>query len=305
MEYFPVFFDMWSSRAMVIGAGEDALRKVRLLQRTPAEISLVCDQAPDWPEEFTTKLDIVPRADLGPALSLVSFVIIAEEDPGVRDDMIREVRAAGKPVNVVDNKGLSEFILPSIMDRGKLITAISSSGASPILASRIRAGLERRLPEGIADVFELARAARVAVQIRYPDGKDRRAFWGRLADLLDRDETALTSDKAALLFDTAFKDSPRTEGSTISVVSLEPSDHADDVTLGDYRKLQTCDVVLHDIGIGGDLLDLVRRDAARHEVTSDTVTERLDAELVRSYAGQAIVVMTCDPAVKALISDRG
>src|SRR5215470_8902046 len=125
MQSFPIFMRLTGRRVLVVGSGQAAAAKQRLLEAAGARVDLV------------TGFE-----------SLAGYALVFgatgddTRDRGVSD----AARAAGIPVNVVDRPELSDFIMPAVVDRGEVVIGISTNGASPILAQRIRAWIENALP---------------------------------------------------------------------------------------------------------------------------------------------------------------
>lgn len=265
MEYFPLFFDMNSTPVLVFGQGEDALRKIRLLLRSEAFVHVVSSGQPEWPEDIVDRVVIVSPDTVEDILPDMAFVIIAEESAFRRLNALERAKTAGKPVNVVDHKGLSDFIIPSISAHGKFVAAFTSSGAAPVIARDIRAQVERALPKGLEEFMQTAAGARAAVQISYPEAKQRRAFWERVS------QTYLGSSREfspGEIIKNAFAHESIPTSGQLHIVRIPISGSADELTLGDFRKLQSCDVAYIEADIGTEFTDLIRRDAERVRVTS-------------------------------------
>src|SRR6516165_6450647 len=158
MRFLPVFLDTATGVVIVVGSGEPALGKLRLLRAAGAHVR--------W---FSRDADV---ADAMPTLSGPGRLEISFADPLKADlsDAVTIVSAAGDaldtqiaararrhriPVNVVDRPDLSTFIFPAIVDRGEVVVAIGTGGASPVLARRLRELIEALLPARIGDLARL------------------------------------------------------------------------------------------------------------------------------------------------------
>src|SRR4051812_23238618 len=158
MQTFPIFMRLAGRRVLVVGSGQAAAAKQRLLEAAGARVDLV------------TQVD---------SLGGYALVFGASGDDA-RDRAVSDAaRAAGIPVNVVDRPELSDFIMPAVVDRGEVVIGISTGGSAPILAQRIRAQIEDVLPSGLDRLAAFARRFRTAVQIRVTDNASRRRFWER------------------------------------------------------------------------------------------------------------------------------
>jgi uroporphyrin-III C-methyltransferase / precorrin-2 dehydrogenase / sirohydrochlorin ferrochelatase len=179
----------------------------------------------------------------------------------------RAVAAAAKsrriPVNVVDQPALCSFIFPSIVERAPLIVAVSSGGASPVLARLLRARLETLIPAGYGRLAALAGAFRDQVKARFKPA-ERRRFWermlqGPIAEMVlgGRDAEAREALQASL-------DDERLAfgGGEVSLVGAGPGD-PDLLTFRALRLMQQADVVVYDRLVSKPVLDLARLDAER------------------------------------------
>ena len=157
MQYFPVYFRLAGRPALLVGGGEAAVRKLRLLRRAGARVTVVAPEADGEIAELAGNGDVVwqRREFRHEDLASPALVIVATESAA--DDRIAEAaREAGVPVNAVDRPELSTFIMPAIVDRDGIVVAISSGGAAPVLARRIRERIEALLPgRVVADLQRL------------------------------------------------------------------------------------------------------------------------------------------------------
>ena len=281
MEVFPAFFDMIDARVVVFGTGQDAIRKIRLLKRTEAEIIVIGSPGMDWPDEEFSDLVFSSLPEAENALPGARVAIIAENDEAARERAIALARAHHLPVNVVDHRSLSDFIIPSLVDRGKLVVAISTSGAAPVLGQRIRTRIENSLPAAMREILDLAASIRETVQTRYPDARDRRVFWGRFVDALSKfaDVDAFDSSDADALLEAAFSDAPVQSQIDVAILSIAELGSTDELTLGAFRVMQNCDLAVIEPGIDPNWLDLIRRDAERIPSDPSRLPETVIAHL--------------------------
>ncbi len=265
MNYFPVFFDLTAQKVLIVGGGEVALRKAAQLMRTGAQITLV---APEIHPE------LLARADLG-AIKLAHREFIPEDLTGARLVIVATSRRAinrwiaalsesrGIPVNVVDDREASRFIVPAVIDRDPVLVAISTGGASPVLARRLRERLEALIPGKIGEFAQWLRALRRPAG-RLRDTDARRRFFEELVDgaaarrFVDGDTAGAQSIAQQLLART--QSAPRPAGD-VTLVGAGPGD-PELLTLKALRALQDADVVLHDRLVPQAILDMARRDAA-------------------------------------------
>ena len=178
MDFLPLFLRLTGRPALVVGGGEVAARKVALLLDAGAEVRVVA------PELGTTlageyaagRIRHVARHFAAPDLDGADLVIAATDDVVVNAEVSRLARARSLPVNVVDNPALCSFIMPAIVDRSPVIVALSTGGASPVLARLLRGRLESLIPAAYGKLARLAADFRSRVQHAVPEAR-RRAFW--------------------------------------------------------------------------------------------------------------------------------
>ena len=271
MQHFPIFLATNGVRVVLSGGDAAALAKLRLLMKTEARIDVYStDPAPEivtWDEAGALHLH---RRDLTESdIAGATLVYAADEDETRDADTARWAKAAGVLCNIVDNLAESAFITPAIVDRDPVCVAIGTEGAAPVLARRIKADLEERLP---AKLGLLARAGKKfrATADALPQGRTRRAFWDRFyatdgPRAFDRDgEDGLEPALQDLFAEYAYKAGAR--GKTekpkghVTFVGAGPGD-PELLTLKARRALDTADVVIHDRLVTPAILELARREA--------------------------------------------
>lgn len=316
MSEFPIFLKLAGRRVVIVGGGETATRKVRLLARSGAALVVIASQATRElcaaAAEGRLALELRPfdPADLAGA----ALVVAAPEDgdaeiAGPDDATVAAVsaaaQAAGIPVNVVDRPGLSTFLMPALVDRAPLLIAISSGGAAPVLARSLRAWLESRLPARLGVLASFAGRLRRAVAGALPATTTRRRFWealfaGPVADavLAGREDAAGARVDAALASADPVAAVDRAAGraadGVVHLVGAGPGD-PDLLTFKALRVLQEADVIVYDRLVAPEILERCRRDAdriavgkakGRHSVGQAEIEARLVAE---AAAGRRVV----------------
>lgn len=288
MDVFPVFFRMDGAVVAVFGGGDDAARKVRLLAKTPADIVVFASVLSDaFRAEFSGRVRHVPFEHAADHLPNCRFAIIAELDHALALKAFSLARQAGVPVNRVDHRAWCDFTIPSILDRGRIVAAVASGGAAPVLARDLRGQLETAIPPGIGTLADLAAGLRTAVRIAIDCQTERRRFWegffhGPIAEKL----LAGDKDGALAAVEAAFVARPASsEHGPVSLVS-PPDGPADMITLRAFRAMQTAEWVAHGADVDPGLLDLVRRDAVRTASPADG-----DALIKAAKAGNRCVVL--------------
>src|ERR1700704_1456981 len=273
MRFLPVFLDLQSGVVLLIGAGELVRAKLRLLVSAGARVRWFATdgnldvggiEADDASRIEFAKGDPL-TADLGGVIAILSA---GAGDIGVA--MSARAKAVGLPVNVMDDLVHSTFIFPAIVDRGDVVVAVGTGGASPVVARRVRESIEAMLPARIGDLAAFIGRWRKAIHARIPEFPLRRRFWERVVDgpigalVLagrgDEAEAALEniSDHSAFAGASA---SGQVEG-RVTLVGAGPGD-PDLLTIKALRALQDADVVFYDELVSPEILDRARRDAAR------------------------------------------
>lgn len=265
--YFPIFWDTGSGNALVVGGGEDAARKVRLLVAAKARVRVVaprtCPEIDAYADE--DRVSLSRRAVTERDITSASIVISATGRDDVDSFTATTAQAHGIKVNVVDRPDLSTFIVPSIVDRSPILVAISSAGTSPVLARRIRERIEASLAPNLGKLATFAASLRSKVAERLSSGKRRREFWevfleGAGAEAVLNNKPEDGQREADSLLDSLARDEKPT--GHVTLVGAGPG-AADLLTLRALRALQRADVIIYDALVGPEVLDFARRDAFR------------------------------------------
>ena len=264
MRYFPMFLDMRERRVVVVGGGEEALRKVRLLLKSEAIVTLVADRLHPELDGLVSHGAVAwlgTRFEAG-MLDGAALVFVAA-DAALEAAVSTASQARGIPVNVVDRADLSTFITPAIVDRDPLVIAIGTEGAAPVLGQGIRQEIEAMLPPRLGALARRAVRLRARVAASFEAGAPRRDFWqrfffGAIRDsFLGRDPAAFEAALAA-----ALDGSPKSRTGRVSLVGAGPGD-PELLTLKAQRKLNEADVIVYDRLVGPGILEYARRDAIR------------------------------------------
>jgi uroporphyrin-III C-methyltransferase/precorrin-2 dehydrogenase/sirohydrochlorin ferrochelatase len=266
MDYFPVFFDLGSQKVLIVGGGEVALRKLGLLERTGAAITVVAPEPlPDFEQRAAAgKIQLALREFVPEDLDGARLVIVATSRRAVNRWIATLSEARAIPVNVVDDREASSFIVPAIIDRDPVLVAVGTMGTSPVLARRLRERLEAMLPRRIGELALWLRALRHAAR-RLRDTGARRRYFEQIVDgaaarrFVEGDIQGAQRLAQQLLAGTA--DSAPAAGE-VTLVGAGPGD-PELLTLKALRALQDADVILHDRLVPAAVLDMARRDATR------------------------------------------
>ena len=260
MRYFPIFVDLSNARVVVVGGGEEALRKVRLLLKTPARIEII---APKLHAELAAEPRAIWVAKTYDASLLDGATLVYSADPGLNAQVSADAMARGIQVNAVDQADISSFIVPSIVDRDPVVIAIGTEGTAPVLAQGIRAKVDVLLPINLGALASKAQNLREKIASLVPHGNRRRAFWQSFFFGAPRDAFMDGDDVAfdLALHDAIYSSAQATVG-RVSLVGAGPGD-PELLTLKAQRKLQEADVIVYDRLVSAGVLEMARRDAVR------------------------------------------
>jgi uroporphyrin-III C-methyltransferase/precorrin-2 dehydrogenase/sirohydrochlorin ferrochelatase len=270
VKYFPVFFNLEGQNVLVVGGGDVALRKVSLLERSGAVITLVAPKVvPELMERAAAgSLTVATREFIPDDLDGARLVIVATSRRAVNRWIANLSEARAIPVNVVDDREASRFIVPAVIDRDPVLVAVSTGGASPVLARRLRERLEAFVPKRLGDFALWLRGLRKTSVERLRDTDERRRFFEAIVDgpagrrFIDGDSQGALRIAQRLLARTST--APRATGE-VTLVGAGPGD-PELLTLKALRALQDADVILYDRLVPSAILDLARRDAAKVSV---------------------------------------
>lgn len=265
MDFLPLFHNLRGRRVLVVGGGEVALRKARLLAEAGALLRVV---APMLDAELLALVErhsgeALARTYLASDLDGCVLVIAATDDQSLNARVSDEAGARSLPVNVVDAPALCSVIFPAIVDRSPLMLAVCSGGDAPVLTRLMRARLETLIPAAYGRLARLGKKFRSAVKQRFADVQQRRVFWeevfqGAIAEqvLAGREAEAerLLAGKLAGSYDRELGE--------VYLVGAGPGD-PDLLTFKALRLMQQADVVLYDRLVAPAIVDMCRRDAER------------------------------------------
>lgn len=265
MEYLPVSWRIKGQTVLLVGGGEIALRKARLLDRAGARLRLV---APEVEPDLAALVEqgggeIQRQVFAADQLDGVLLALAATDDEAVNRAVSEAAQARGVPVNVVDNPPLCTFIFPAIVDRDPLIISISSGGASPVAARWVRSRVETLIPARWGRLAALMGSRRKRLAEKLPSVSARRLFWEKVIDGAVAEQTLAGQDEAAATeLDAAIEaaDADKLMRGEVYLVGAGPGD-ADLLTFRALRLLQKADVVVYDRLVSPGVLELARRDA--------------------------------------------
>ncbi len=297
MDYLPLYHRLANAPVLVVGGGDVAARKVRLLCEAGARVHVVALQTgaelARLLEERGEERDVtVERRAYRPAdVEGYRLVVSATDDEAVDRQVFQDCIAAGVLVNSVDRPALSNVIFPAVVDRSPVLVAVSTGGASPTLARLVRGWLEARLPTRLGALAEFARARRGEIRERLAGADRRQRFWERLLSgpvaervyqgEMDTAEEGFRRELARAGDDDA--------AGWVALVGAGPGD-PELLTLKALRLLQSADLILYDNLVNRRILGYARRDATltyvgkkwRFPSTRQESIHRLMVEAARS-----------------------
>lgn len=291
MDYLPLFLDIKDKPCLIVGGGVIAERKVSILARAQANITVI---APNITSEINRKLGEhiswqeknFTADDLQGGSKNYQIVIAATDDRKVNAEVAQICRDNNILVNTADDSKNCDFILPSIIDRSPVQIAVSTGGASPVLARMLRTKLENCTPASYGHLAQLIEDNRAKVKEKFSTIDQRRKFWeqvlqGPIAELVFANQ----SNAAQKLLEESIQQSDDSELPTgeVYLVGAGPGD-PDLLTFRALRLMQQADVVVYDRLVSQEIMDLVRKDAehiyagkerAQHTLQQETINQLL------------------------------
>lgn len=264
MQALPIFINITNRRCVVIGGGDVAARKVTMLLKANAAVTLyspaLCHELSGMVHE--KKVAHISASFESSQLEGACLVIAATDDETVNTSVSVAAKARNIPVNVVDAPDLCTFTMASIVERSPIVIAISSEGNAPVLARYIRTKIESMLPSGYGRIAEIAGEFREKVKAKFATIQQRRIFWegvlqGPIVEriLSGQDAAARKAIDDALSDKTDLK-----HHGEVYLVGGGPGD-PDLLTFRALRLMQQCDVCVYDKLVSPEVMELVRRDA--------------------------------------------
>lgn len=279
---------------LVVGGGEVAARKVRLLREAGALVDVVARElsGPGLTEDSVRWLATdFEEVQLEGAI----LVVAATDDTALNDRVSVAARRRSQLCNVVDDAARSGFIVPAIVDRSPLVIAVSTGGVAPVLARLARERIESLFDESWGAVARMLEDWRGSIRRALPEVGARRRFYervlrGSIARLVKAGRVAAAEAEMRI----ALEDRQHGEPGSVVLVGAGPGDPGL-LTLNALRALQEADVILHDRLVSDEILNLARRDAERipvgkaagvHSVPQSSINQLL---VEHASAGRRVV----------------
>jgi len=265
MQYFPMFFNINERPCVVVGGGDVAARKVSLLSRAGGKVTVVSPQLCESLQRRLADGEIQHQAKSFDAEDINDCVLVvaATDDAAVNRSISELAQQKNLPVNVVDQPELCTFVVPSLIDRSPVQVAVSTGGASPVLARLLRTRLETLIPASYGRLASLMDEFRDKVKAHFPDGDKRRRFWetviqGPVAEMVYAGKEEAAREAMHEAVDEGVTSTP--EFGEVYLVGAGPGD-PDLLTFRALRLLQQAEVIIYDRLVSEEILDLARRDA--------------------------------------------
>ena len=185
MDNFPIFLEIKNKPVLVIGGGDIAYRKIKLLIKSKPNIKVVaknvCEEILDLKEKYS--IDILKKEFHLDDIEFPIIIIAATNNKLLNKQIAKEGLRKKIPVNVVDQPALCTFTMGSIVERGSLVISISSSGKAPVLVRQLREKIEKLIPDSYKDLVDLAGSLRDKVKKLIKIDNKRRIFWEKFFDI--------------------------------------------------------------------------------------------------------------------------
>ena len=301
MKYFPFFLQLDQLPCLIVGGGSVAERKLDLLIKAKADITVISLEFSDYildiakthnvrcvKEEYSSKILEENK---------YNFVISATNDISLNERVAKDCKKYNIIVNVVDQPEICDFIFPSILERGDITVAVSTGGASPVLARVLRTKLETMVPGSYGKLAEIVSANRIKVREKMKRFSSNKIFWekmlnGKFLELVLSGKT----DEAKSFLDEQidnFDEDIANQGE-VYLVGAGPGD-PDLLTFKALRLMQQADIALYDRLVHPSIVDLIRRDATKiyvgKERDNHVVRQEEINELLVKYAKEGKKVL--------------
>ncbi len=322
MKSIPIFLTAEKHHILIVGADAAAMAKVALLQNEGAMITVISSNVepalkeagliPDSTSEHSAKFQFFDRDFKNNDIDNKTLVYATAQDEELADQIVALATERGIPVNIIDAPAKSNFITPAQFKRGPLQVAFSSGGVAPVFVRRLRATLERIMPQSLGMLAEAAGKTKDTVKSLLPDGTKRRLFWDGLYDRAQSFSGLDAASMEARIVEEAKRESAENTNKTglVQLVGSGPGD-PDLLTIKAHRALQQADVIVYDRLVSREVIDLARRDAeliyvgkqeGNHGIGQDGINKLLVRE---AKAGKRVVrLKSGDPMVFGRISEE-
>lgn len=277
MQYFPIFVDTNELNVLVVGGGEVATRKIELLLKSHAVITVVSPNLSIEVQRFVDRgcVKYIQQHYHETHLHDQRVVFVATSDSALNASISQQAKRRNILANVVDSPALCHFITPSIIDRSPMVFAISSEGTAPVLVRYWRARLESLIPSVLGKIAEFSGQKRDLIKKKFINGGERRRFWERFFSSSESDNV----DTLEPLFSQLYHANEQQFVEQGELYIVQVTDNEEMLSLAALRHMQQSDIALIDENVGDNTSELIRRDANIEALNQEDITIQVDALL--------------------------
>ena len=263
MESFPIFINLKEKPITIIGGGDIALRKVKLLIKADPKITViskvVCSDLKELMKQHDHK--IVIKSFQESDLKTPVLIIAATNNPKLNKRISTYAQQNNILINVVDQPKLCTYTMGSIVERDSLVISISSGGKAPVLVRNIREKIETVIPQSYAELVRFSGSLRSVIKKKIQSGVKRRIFWEEFFNSDYIQKFILNPKKLNLkVFNKILSSMKNKKTGEVYLVGAGPGER-DLLTIRALHLMQKCDICIYDNLVSKDILELVRRDA--------------------------------------------
>ena len=297
MKFLPIFLDLADKKCVVVGGGEVAQRKAKLLLRASARVNIISVEFTQSLRELSdSRSTLIEQAFTPSHLAGAALIVAATDSAKTNKEVAKIATELNIPVNVVDMPELCSCIMPALIDRSPVVIAVSTGGNSPVLTRKIKELVEVALPNNVGLLSQLMGSWRNKVKKRYTSFGSRLNFW----------EQILESEVPDLVFKNRYAEAEKRIGEYLErnnvtrgqgevyLVGAGPGD-PDLLTLRALRLMYQADIVLYDRLVSKEILEKVRPDSELISVgksgTSHTVEQGKINDMLISFSKEGKKVL--------------
>lgn len=297
MKFLPIFLDLADKKCVVVGGGEVAQRKAKLLLRASAKVNIISVEFTQSLRELSdSHCTLIEQAFTPSHLAGAALIVAATDSATTNKEVAKIATELNIPVNVVDMPELCSCIMPALIDRSPVVIAVSTGGNSPVLTRKIKELVEVALPNNVGLLSQLMGSWRNKVKKRYTSFGSRLNFW----------EQILESEVPDLVFKNRYAEAEKRIGEYLEknnvtrgqgevyLVGAGPGD-PDLLTLRALRLMYQADIVLYDRLVSKEILEKVRPDSELISVgksgTSHTVEQGKINDMLISFSKEGKKVL--------------
>ncbi len=267
MDHYPAFLDLKQRPCVVVGGGAVAERKVNTLIQAHAHITVIAPEITIGLQQSYSagRIQYLAREYQEDDIKNAFLIIAATDNKKLNNHIANQANHANQLVNVVNNPRAGNFVVPSIVDRSPVTVAVSTGGASPVLARQLRMRLESLVPSSTGQLASITEQYRHKVQAAFPRIEQRKKFWenalsGSFSELVYAGHIT----EATQLLDTLLSETDNTATTVgeVYLVGAGPGD-PDLLTLRALRLMQQADIMIYDRLVSKTILDMANHDAER------------------------------------------